>query len=104
NKSYAGHAILSRAVKTDDFACRDIRASRYIIDVEGEFRIVADRDFNGLRRRSYLAAGFPDSSYSSANARRHGIEHVVRCFSRLGDDNRAEKNGDACVSRREFND
>jgi len=49
NKSDAGYAILSGAVKTDDFAWRDSCALRNIIDIEREFPIIADRNFYGLR-------------------------------------------------------
>src|SRR5205814_9790123 len=88
----AGDRILSRAVKTDHFASRDIRASRNLVDVEREFRIIADGNFNGSRRRSHLAARVSDPGYSSANARRQPTKHVVRCFNRLGHRNRVKEN------------
>jgi hypothetical protein len=101
----AGYAI-STAVKPDDFTWRDSRASRNMIDVEREFRIIADWNFD----QAYTAlcsCAVPAASsargYSSANARRQPIEHLVRCFSGFGDWNRIEKDCDACVRRREFN-
>jgi hypothetical protein len=93
-------------VKTDDFIWRGGRASRNIIDIEREFAIVADRNFYQAYTalRSYAV---PDAvsarGYGSANARHQPIEHLARCFSRLGNGHRVEENCDACVSRRELN-
>ena len=42
NKSNAGDAIVSGAVKTDDVFWRNIRTSRHIIDIERELRVIAD--------------------------------------------------------------
>jgi hypothetical protein len=106
NKPYAGYAILSAAVKPDDFTWRDTGASRNIIDVEREFRIIADWNFDQADTAlcsCAVPAAVSARGYSSANARRQPIEHLVRCFSVFGDWNRIEEDCDACVGRREFN-
>src|SRR5262249_18514111 len=106
NKSNAGDAIVSGVVKTDDVIWRNIRASRHIIDIERELRVIADWDFHQAHMglSSFAAsAAFGVCGYSSANARRQRVEHFFRCFSRLGDGSRVEENCDARVSRREFN-
>src|SRR5262245_2926712 len=100
NKSYAGDAILSSAMKIDDFAWGDIRASRNIIDIECEFRIIiADGDLDPVYVRSCSCA--PPAAvraldYSNSNVRRKPIEDLGRRFSCLGNSNRVEENCDAC--------
>src|SRR5207244_604931 len=109
NKSYAGNTVLSAAMKPDDFTWRDSRASRDIIDVEREFRIIADWNFDQAYaalcsyavpaavirlRRSSLRSRFGGvdgyggqgaRGYSSAYACRQPIENLARFFSLFGD-------------------
>src|SRR5262249_14742642 len=107
NKSYAGDAILSHAVKTDNFLRRDIRASRNIIDIQCEFRIIADWNFDQARTgpcSSAAPAAVSARGYSSMNSLDKPIEHLAWCFSRFGHGDRIKENRDARIRRRELDD
>src|SRR5437016_2167827 len=102
NKSYAGDTILSRAVKTDDFARRRLRASGNVINVECELSVITDWNFEQAYTRRCTAAmpaAVSTRGYNSTNTRRQPLEHLVRRFSSFDDRNWVEKNRDACVSR-----
>src|SRR5262249_21613361 len=104
NESYAGNAILSSAMKTDDLAWRNIRVSRNIIDVERELRIITYRDFDGLRSWSCALAGVHEPGHSRANARRQPVEHFVLRFTRFRNAIWVVENCHACVSRCKLDD
>src|SRR2546429_7094096 len=81
NKSYAGDTILSRAVKTDDFARRRLRASGNVINVGCELPVIADWNFEQAYTRRCTAAmpaAVGTSSYHSTHTRRQPLEHPVR--------------------------
>src|SRR5206468_12359204 len=112
NKSYAGDTILSRAVKTDDFARRRLRASGNVINVDCELSVITDWNFEQAHTRRCTAAmpaavirlrrgysGQGARGYNSTNTRRQPLEHLVRRFSSFDDSSWVEKNRDACVSR-----
>src|SRR6267378_6679927 len=102
NEPDAGHSIISRTVEIDHFLCRDLRMSRDFIEIGRELWIVADWNFNSSRRGT--AAPSALENCSSANSRRQPIEYVACCSACFGDVDRIEKNGDARVSRRKFDD
>ena len=51
-------AILGAAMKIDNFFGGNLRVSRYVVEIESEFRIVANRNLNQTSRRWFLLVMF----------------------------------------------
>src|SRR5438552_11348513 len=108
NEPDAGHSIISRAVELYNLVCRNLCMTRHFIEVGRELWIVAHWNFNNSRQRSTnqgTAVSSPPT-HSGANTPGHPIDHIIRRSTREGfrDRDRIEKNGDARVSRRKFDD
>jgi len=91
-------------MKIDNFRRGNFCMFSHAIDVEREFRVVADWNFNDSRRCFHSPAAVGSPAYSIANSLSQPIKPLARCSAGLRDSDRIEKNCDTRVRGRDFND
>ena len=95
------NAVITRRMKINDFARRKSGASSDFIQVETEFRIVANRDFHGRNFRRIVEAAVP-ATECSANSLFQPIDQIFDRRACFDSADRIVKKGNCRVGRREF--
>ena len=91
-------------MKIDNFARGNFCVLGHSSDVDREFWVVTNGDFNQTWSNRASAAIAPRGREYAANFCCQPLEHLLSCTARFGDGDRIEENSDTGIGRRELND